>query len=129
MRDEDFLVPGMFIRKPQTALATDTRAFAAEAAATPGEINLRVAAAAANQNLFRAGADTVAALIALLNKGPFRCCPGRAMGCWPGCRATPQQLEFIASHVCSPVFSVLMAAHCARAVWSDIDLDQENTGF
>ena len=57
----------MFIRNPQPALATGTYTFAAEAAATPGEINLRVAAAAANQNLFRAGADTVTALIALLN--------------------------------------------------------------
>jgi hypothetical protein len=80
MRDEDFLVPGMFIRKPQTALATDTRAFAAEAAAPPGEINLRIAATTAKQNLFRTGADTVAALIAQLKKGPFRCGPRWTLG-------------------------------------------------
>jgi len=84
LRDEDFLIPGMSIRKLQTALVTGTRAFAAEAAAAPGEINLWVAAAAANQNLFRAGMDTVTALIAQLNKGPFRYCPRWTMGYGPG---------------------------------------------
>ena len=84
LRDEDFLIPGLSIRKLQTALVTGTRAFTAEAAAAPGEINLWVAAAAANQYLFRAGADTVTALIAQLNKGPFRYCPRWTMGCRPG---------------------------------------------
>jgi len=42
LRDEDFLIPGMFIRKPQTALLTSACAFAAKAAATPGETNLRI---------------------------------------------------------------------------------------
>jgi hypothetical protein len=84
LRDEDFLIPGMFTLNPQTAQVTGAHTFAAEAAATPGEINLRVAAAAANQNLFRAGADTVTALIAQLNKGPFRYCPGWTMGYRPG---------------------------------------------
>jgi hypothetical protein len=80
LRDEDFLIPGMFIRKPQTAQVTGTCAFAAETAATPGEINLWVAAAAADQNLFRAGADTVTALIAAMKKRPFSYRPRRTMG-------------------------------------------------
>jgi hypothetical protein len=80
LRDEDFLIPGVFIREPQPALATGARAFAAEGAATAGEINLGIAAAAANQNLFRADAYTVTALIAHLNEGPFCYCPRWTMG-------------------------------------------------
>ena len=65
---------------PQTARLTGPRAFTAETAATPGEINLRIAATTAKQNLFRTGADTVAALIALLKKGPFRYGPRWTLG-------------------------------------------------
>jgi hypothetical protein len=114
----------MFIGNPKTTLPTDTRAFAAETAAIPGEINLRVTAAAAKQNLFRAGADTVTALIAQMNKGPFRYCPRQTMRYRSGWRATPQQPEFIASHRCSPVFPVVIAAHCTRPVQAGIDLNQ-----
>jgi hypothetical protein len=94
----------MFIGNPKTTLPTDTRAFAAETAAIPGEINLRVTAAAAKQNLFRAGADTVTASIAQMNKGLFRYCPRWTAGYRSGWRATSQQLKFIASHRCSAVF-------------------------
>jgi len=80
LRDEDFLIPGMSIRKLQAALATSASAFATVAAATSGEINLGVTAAAAKQNLFRAGADTVTALIANLDEGAFRYRPGWTMG-------------------------------------------------
>jgi len=53
--DEDFLVPGVFVRRPQITPLTGARAFTAEIAASRGKIDLRVVTAATHQNLFRAG--------------------------------------------------------------------------
>jgi hypothetical protein len=80
LSDEDFLIPGVLIRVPQSTLLTGTRALPAEGAATPGEINLRIAAAPTKQNILRTIADTVTALIARLDEGTFRYRPWRTMG-------------------------------------------------
>lgn len=118
----------MPICKFQPVRATGTRAFAAEGAAPAGEINLGIAATAANQNLFRADAYTIATLIANLQEGAFRYCPGWTMGGRSGRSTTPQQLEFMASHSVFPLY-ILITTHCARTVQAGIDLNQGISSF
>jgi hypothetical protein len=127
--DEDFLVPWVFIGRPQTTLLTGARAFTAEIAASPGKIDLRVVAASTHQNLFRASADAVTALIASVNEGLLGYGPGRPVGCRSGQRATPEQLELFTSHRCSPVLPALITAQCLPSSGFGLDLDQENTSY